>query len=91
MNEITLESIAKHCIDDNITSDQMAYLLRAQAELERLRRIETATCTVNGQRWSPAQASAILRSWVATLRQEKGYESIEYMWIDAIADALEAE
>jgi len=22
MNEITLESIAKHCIDDNITSDQ---------------------------------------------------------------------
>jgi len=46
---------------------------------------------VNEQRWSPAQASAILRSWVATLRQEKGYESIEHMWIEAIADALEAE
>jgi len=79
MNEITLESIAKHCIDDNITGDQMAYLLKVQAEVKRLRRIETATCTVNEQRWSPAQASAILRSWVATLRQEKGYESIEHI------------
>jgi len=40
--EITLESIAKHCIDDNITTEQIAYLLKVQAELERLRRIERA-------------------------------------------------
>ena len=40
---MNLESIAKHCIDDNITSDQIAYMLRMQAELERLRGIEAAT------------------------------------------------
>ena len=40
--EITLESIAKHCIDDNITTPQLEYLLAAQAELARLRGIEAA-------------------------------------------------
>jgi len=41
--KITLESIAKHCIDDNITADQIAYLLKVQAELERLRVASVAT------------------------------------------------
>jgi len=40
--EITLESIAKHCIDDNITGLMIEYLLAAQAELERLQNIEKA-------------------------------------------------
>jgi len=47
--DITLESIAKHCIDDNVTGPMIAYLLEARAELTRLRRdVTLVACTSCG-------------------------------------------
>jgi len=84
VSEITIESIAKHCIDDNITSGQIACLLEAQAELTRLRRIEAA---FNGVTDLP-----LPRPWrvLAAILRDEGYKRWAKL-IDDIADALEAK
>jgi len=84
MNEITLESIAKHCIDDNITVDQIAYLLKVQAELERLRALEKALRSITDL--------PLARPWhvLGSIVKQEGYQRWGEI-IDAIADALEVE
>ena len=84
MSEITLESIAKHCIDNNITSGQIAHLLEAEAELARLRGIEEA---FNGVTDLP-----LPRPWrvLAAILRDEGYKRWAEL-IDDIADELEAK
>lgn len=92
---ITLESIAKHGIDDTLTTEEIAYLLATQEELERLRRLERAVATIGP---SNEEREKVLRdegeampslSWYI---REAGLGSwgSEYVsdWIYGIADTL---
>jgi len=96
MMTITLESIAKHGIDDTLTTEEIAYLLATQEELERLRRLEKAVAAI----WpSDEEREEVLRdegeampslSWYV---REAGLGSwgseCVSDWIYGIADALE--
>ncbi len=91
MSGITLESIAKHCIDGNITGPQIAYLLAAQADLTYLRGIEVAVTGGTIRPTLPVPIGIYDYHAMATSMKEAGH----LFWpliLDAIADALlEAE
>jgi len=89
--EITLESIAKHCIDDNITGLMIEYLLATQAELKRLQGIEKALQWMTYEfakiRDNPPSIEAAI-FWRLKSELCKGPEGIMY---GLIADALEVK
>jgi len=87
MREITLESIAKHCIDNNITSEQIAYMLETQAELKRLQRLWDALSADSDIDIIPTPGQ--WRLLARALRRD-GYLSWPII-LDAIADVLEED
>ena len=60
----------------------------AEAELERLRGIEAAVCTMSGSR--PRGLSQLLRGWAANIVSADGI-CVRSAWLNAIADAWEAK
>jgi len=84
--EITLESIAKYCIDDNITAEQIYYLLKVQAEVKRLRRIEEAIKAIRLPEDEAPVAWHIREAAIGSWSREFTKE-----WLYGIADALEVK
>ena len=71
-----------------LDDDDVRQLEALFAEVKRLRRLETAVCTMSGTR--SRGLSQLLRGWAANIVSADGI-CVRSAWLNAIADAWEAK